>query len=781
MADNLEFADIVNVVNCTRTAELATSPSEQQDGSWALYRGHHKVHTSTYPNDVMYLSAHADVAGVEAAYRAFDAARTHVVYPPSLDQRMARHRQLFGAVPDRMWTTNGYLASLIRDELESYLGRLSDIRTPFYVDPSFEAPKHSRRKGGNALMELLGDANEGAKRRGKLGILLAHPGQGKTYVSQTVVRRLAERTSAAVPVLIDSSQWLGMSVGDLRSLSKTIMHSFRHFDAAIVWASGHEDMFVRTMLKADLFRIVFDGFDEYILRNGAEVEPMEVLETLASLAEDTGAHILITSRTNFWHASMEPDAVEAFLRRHSRTTRLYTMLPFDKPAAVSYFKGRLRDRKSVGRAAQVYSDIHRANEDLAGRGFVLSLIADLVERSDGALRFRGQGDIILWLVEALCVRDVKRQQSPLSGREQLRVLEEFAVEVARGVEPGSELLELALSVVRDDLDKSTRARCLDVFKSHSIIELQSGTRDMWVFKQAQTQIALVASAIASGDGEAGGRIAASVSLDPAAQQDLAQMVLDILLDRHRPEEVAERVGRLVPSMCGNGEAGLRLAGLVALATVDRVLVKPSSLQRTEALLGIVGRLEQITLSGTIARYDFRGVCFSSCRFEGVIWAHCVFDENTRFEGCSFLGGGLSQCKGFAEAAFEKCSQDATARAWFEGELIRSGRKRYSTEELKADIAAVLVKFVTRTGVGVHAVPQSDLAKGVIGASKYRDEILEELLRNVLEPDSGVLHGRGVRVRRDAERAVMFYVGNGVFTGPIQRTFESLQRRLSLRD
>ena len=108
-----------------------------------------------------------------------------------------------------------------------------------------------------------------------------------------LVSRLAEISQDLIPIIIDSTQWQSLTVEDLSSLSKTITHSFRHFNAPIGWIEGHEEEFLIVTLKAGMFRIVFDGFDEYVLRNRGTVRPAEVLEALTKLADPTGARIVI--------------------------------------------------------------------------------------------------------------------------------------------------------------------------------------------------------------------------------------------------------------------------------------------------------------------------------------------------------------------------------------------------------------------------------------------------------------------------------------------------------
>lgn len=59
---------------------------------------------------------------------------------------------------------------------------------------------------------------------------------------------------------------------------------------------------------------MFDGFDEYILRNRGNVQPMEVLRPLADLAGTTSTRIVITSRTSFWNTNLLEAEVEDFLQ-----------------------------------------------------------------------------------------------------------------------------------------------------------------------------------------------------------------------------------------------------------------------------------------------------------------------------------------------------------------------------------------------------------------------------------------------------------------------------------
>jgi prepilin-type processing-associated H-X9-DG protein len=125
-----------------------------------------------------------------------------------------------------------------------------------YVDPHVETPGGFDVKRPNPLLSFMTDPDTHSRAlSGKVAVLLAEPGQGKTYMSRHLVSKLPESRRGIVPLMVDSSQWQTLSIDDQRSLPKTIAHSFRHFDANIGWLDGHEEEFLKATLKADLFEL----------------------------------------------------------------------------------------------------------------------------------------------------------------------------------------------------------------------------------------------------------------------------------------------------------------------------------------------------------------------------------------------------------------------------------------------------------------------------------------------------------------------------------------------
>ena len=126
--DALEFSEIAQLISASRSTTIEPTPKNESPGLWSLHDGVHRVHTSEYPFDVLYLYAAAKKEDVDDANpKVFREGETHVVYAPSLDNRHSRHRQLFETRAKGLWTTRNYLASFLRGELDTYINELKAL------------------------------------------------------------------------------------------------------------------------------------------------------------------------------------------------------------------------------------------------------------------------------------------------------------------------------------------------------------------------------------------------------------------------------------------------------------------------------------------------------------------------------------------------------------------------------------------------------------------------------------------------------------------------------
>jgi hypothetical protein len=787
----LEFRDIADLLNQSRTTQLETKALRSKDGRWAIYDGAHTVHTSVYRFLVLYLYAAATLEDIREAVRFLDGSTpAHIVHAPSIGKLVAsaQDQGLLSRFEKSVWSTKDYMISFFKDELETYLKQIKTLSPSNYTNPKVHTPRHLTRKTPNPVLGFLVDDMED-RAIGKLGILLAEPGQGKTYMSRYLVSRLAGGDFGVVPLMVDSSQWQGLSISDQKSLTKTIAHSFRHFGASIGWVDGHEELFLKATLKAEIFRIVFDGFDEYVLHNRGTIQGMDVLEALADLAETTGARIVITSRTSFWNTNLPQDEVESFVQ--TRGAYVYSILPFDRESAKNYFDQRITSEDARGKAIRTYDALKSDSEDLVGRGFVLSLIADLAERGEAVSRQgRGATQGVLWLVEALCQRETLRQEIPFTAKEQMAALRDLSLEMAVGEKATTELLAFILSYVRPTLDARSTNGTVDKLMSHPLLSRNPDT-DLWSFKQEQIQIVLLADQVIANPTSAA-RLARKANLEPGVRQDLADMIVQLARHNRTREEAFQVLMELIKLMMPEVSAldspertassGSKFVAVVALTTIEQTMAGSDRAERAERLVHLVDTeaITNLTFTGTIARYDFTGVEFRNCGFERTNWVNCLFNEKTRFFNCEFTGGTVpTRCDGLGTVTLDECKFDPEAEAIFNLARIEAGKRRYSKEDLLEDIKSVIDKFVVRGGVGLKSVQERNLTRGTIASSRHKKQIVQSITAQVLEAHQISGAGHGFHIRSTAVDAVHFYATNNVLTGPLADVLQRLEREIGL--
>ncbi|MFP2930990.1 NACHT domain-containing protein [Pyxidicoccus sp. 3LG] len=796
----LDFSEIAELLNHSRTTRIEKTPAKQDPQHWALYAGEYKIHTSRVPFDVLYLHSKATKESIETASRtAFKPNHTQVVFAPSLDERTKVHHTIFQGKAKGLWNSREYLASFIKDETDTYLKKINSLETKFYIDPRVKTPSGFAKKIPNPLLSLLTDKDLGAGIvEGAVGILLAEPGQGKTYMSQHLASTLSNK--GFIPIYIDSTQWSSIPRDDLGSLAKTITHSFRHFESTIGWIEGCEDKFLRATLKAGLFRIIFDGFDEYVQWNRGKFSAQEVIDNIAQLAASTGSRILVTSRTSFWNSDLP--AEESHIENSPAPVFFYEILPFDQQHARNYFNNRFHGNdEQVSNAVTTYLKLREHDEKLIGRGFVLNLIADLASRAETILPSQLSGVSTLeWIIQKVCEREQLRQKLPLNSNEQIAALRTLIAEAATGIDATTELFTLAIGVSSSNLPQEDIKDSAHKMRFHPLLRYEEG-KDRWSPLEEQVRFVLLADhllTLTSAEGNERNLKALSDFLDKAALKelgsDLASMIVDLTRGRDQTtaEDVLRRTIRTIISATEQSiqmhqySSGRGVAVAIALMAVDRFLPRGSSHQdRAKLFLSMFPGSQLRSLPfygvlGTISRMDFSGVNFSHCRFEAVVWANCKFDDQTTFENCHFSGGSIMHCSGIGNAQWNGGTTDQEAAIWINGARIGAGRRAYTRDDLQADIRVLLNKFVVKGGIGFRTIEATHLKTGSISNSKHRDEIISELCSGVLEEHeiSGV-STKGFHVRDDAKEAVRFYAANNVLTGPIQKAFDRLAQKLRL--
>ena len=138
------------------------------------------------------------------------------------------------------------------------------------------------------------------------------------------------------------------------------------------------------------------------------------------------------------------------------------------------------------------------------------------------------------------------------------------------------------------------------------------------------------------------------------------------------------------------------------------------------------------------------------------------------------------CTGFGLASFSpSCVIDADAKSLIDSEAIRSGRKEYSRDDLRSDIASLVQKFIFKDGLGLKTVEERGLERGAISNSVHKTEIVEAFSRTVVEAHVLGAGKTGFHVRESAKASLNYFASNGVFTGPVAELFEQMVEKLGV--
>jgi NACHT domain len=789
--ESLEFPEVADLLNCSRSISIEKRPAKAMPGNWDLYTGAYTIHGRRFPFEVLYLHSRASQDAILKARKdAFREGETQVVYASSLTRRMRAHEELLRPGAERFVTLPEYLASFIKEELKTYTAQLVDRQPAHYVEPKIATPSGIARKFPNPLENFLEDPASEDLDDGHVAVLLAEPGQGKTFMCDYLVSRLARKATGQssnlrfAPIYINAEQWKSMDEGEIASLHKTMTHCFRYFESPIGWLDGNEEVFLRTTLRAGLFRVVFDGFDEYVLRSHGGVTALEALSSLCTLARSTGTRIVITARTTFWSSEIEGRIAE--LTGDTGNLFVYHIEPFEYSQATQYFNKRLGESTGAAtKASALYKQLQYGGNQFVGRGFVLSLIADLYERDSEFEAKQIMGGPVTWLLHALCEREQLRQSLPLSPEQQLSILMQCAVEEARGRYETDAGVALLIQSEDVNLDEDAAKLCRTKLTTHPLLGRDPSV-DQWRITQGQAKVSLVARflsgrlAIRERD-QLIERFSNEAAWDPGFYDDLAAMLVEQNTehaDDQRVKAISTLLERLL--LCDSeGAAALpRLAVLTAIRFVDAHSELNNNRQERTAFLESLlpgSKFVNLQFTGSISKFDFRGRHFIRGRFDNIRWANCRFDDTTTFDRCNFRGGNVDHCENFGRSQFKQCDGDDAGMAVIHAEQIAAGARTYSDADLKSDIRHIVQKFIPKGGFILKSVRQDHLRTGAIRRSRFAEMVIAEISRHLLEEHhiAGSKES-GFHVKSEATECVKFFATNNVFTGPLDEAYRKLK-------
>lgn len=786
----LKFDEVKQLLNACRLTELADKPTKSESGKWELYEGVYRVHVYTYKFSLLYLFSDVRKENLVIAKKnAFIPQETIVVYAPS-SNIVPSIKSLFEKEAKGFWSTPEYLRSFMATELTAYRKKLVEDLPKDYIEPKFTVPSGVLRKYPNPIESFFKDPEYKTEHGidGSLAVVLAEAGHGKTYLCQWLVAKLAKEGSSVLPIYVNSAQWKMLRHEDLLSLGRTLVSSFRELGTPIPWVEGQEDLFLKVALKAGLFRIVFDGFDEYVLRNPGEIKAKEVYDALSELARDTGSRLVVTSRSSFWDSeidSMGNDDSE-------KGCYLYRIEPFGIEQAQQYFQLKFGDKtEKINLAVNLFSELNRDDPSFAGRGFVLLLISDLVSSGYEKTVDASKEKPLIRLMRAHCDREIVRHKLPITSQQQLDVLENFVYETAQNEPATSDTLSFAIESVVPELSEEAIASILKIMVPHPLVGKE---KNKWTIQQPQVRIALLASKLMKMTEDKNGQMllrtfSAKAQLDSGEIADLAAMIFSVSSWGKSEPDALEYVRQIIRSFFISSESSLdelrmhvlrKLSTSLAFRAIESDKQVKNHSERAKILVTLFpnNQFEGVVFFGGISRYDFTGFTFVNCVFDNVRWANCKFGQGTTFKNCRLLGGSIAHCTGFEDISMPGVQTDKEARHFIEVEAIRTGKKKYSDENLKNDIYVALEQFIGKGGVGFKTVEFSVYGRGKISASPHKDKILSEIQKQLLDDHHiSARSKKALSVSERAKESVRAMMSNNILSGAVLELFNNLKNKL----
>jgi hypothetical protein len=782
----IHFADVAKIINYSANSNIDyKTPIDKKDGLWALYKASYKFHLFSQEFKILHLyePTNSEIIQILNKISQLDQEALQIICTESnFDRIESLISEKYEKYKKRLWTPRSFLISFIKEEISSYKNKISDDKQTDFVQPKITIPRGLSMSGTGSLINFFTDPSTDND-MGKVAVLLAEPGQGKTYTSRKLTSQLLrEKTLNSkrdkfIPLFIDSSQWKTMTIDDQKSLFKTITHSFKYFGAQIPWIENHEDDFIKIALKADIFKIIFDGFDEYVIKN--RENPIEILETLISLAESTETRLMITSRTSYWDNNiLEADD------NITKNILQYKINPFDEQLAGNYFQGTLNNEIHINTAKKIYKKLSRKSSGLAGRGFVLRLIADIARTMD----YINEDTPIdfAWLIDNACEREILRHTLPLTSKQQINIIKYFASEISIGKKPSTQIIKDAISLYCDEIDELLVKAILDSLEIHILIEKPAKDKDEWVFKENQVYIYLLTQEVIEKIGtQAFKNLIDNLTLDDSILQELGNSIIDDISNNNPQEDKTLKIKEIIQQLLNLDSASARkLASVILIEYTIRNHPKGSShAEKTNFIftLNDTKNIDKLYFSGTtIEGFDFRKVKFKNCNFEKTYWVNCTFDIETSFENCVITNGiSANKCTNFGRVQFINSKIDTESAAYINSVKISENEKKYSSSDLKNDVSCVIDKFIFRNGI--KTVEKRNLSKGIIGKSIYKEDIINTLLSLVIEEHRISGKEGGYHVKYDKEDDVKFYAANNVFVGVLKDTYDKLCNKLEIHE
>ena len=667
---------------------------------------------------------------------------------------------------------------------DPYLTHLSETMA---LAPHFMTPhlKGSEQRDNEEALPPIRRYMQGrdAGDNGRVRVLSAHAGVGKTTLARYLVRDLAERhrSPRVVPIFVEAHHWERLDLGEIDDLWGIIKNSLDIIDQKHECSRRLSEELFRHALRQGYLSFVFDGFDE--LCGSDHFDADRVLQELADMASESEARVLVTTRTLFWDAQIHDPP---------KNVSVWSLDSFNAHQARGYFRNQFGQNSAKTKCAlDLYNSLRKESQQppektgsirdqFVNLPLCIRMIADLVEASATepvTIPLRSGGSFLQRVLLGFCGREMRRIGIVSLAEAQLASFVDRAID-SNQLNPAFDLEDLVLAVdgiMEDDLKRLDRHGLLDRVPS-------SGQyRFRYDFLGPYLRAVAIAKWLTDSMESAsfGTKHLPRILRGEADGQGFVLEQLRTLLGSDKVDVIMSR-GR---ELGGDGPVGSFIFHLA------RELIERLKLPREEGTRALLaglsgvspenwgGVLEGWEFRGTLESLHLAGVKFHRCKFRDVCFKRCVVDRRTEFSKCVFDGdlrierGDVDRSESQWETVSlaSDCEMSSQARFVWSGVL---GGHSASRNARIADLLRVGLGKFWYSGQIRKRISHDVWSKGILGRTDRSEPLLDHMLKaGLVSIDSR----KRITLDPDSYSDLQNYMDNDQLSGRIRDMYERLDR------
>jgi hypothetical protein len=656
------------------------------------------------------------------------------------------------------------LSELLQRECRYLLG---ELQIPKYSNPHFVEPIVDDKLALGKLSAWFKVEQFDEEPDASVAVLLAPAGLGKTSVSRELTHFLRSKHDV-LSVLVESRQWSSLNPHEPISFWSIIKHAIQVNGHNVITQEAFE-----LFAKAGCIAVIFDGLDEVGSIRGGTITPVDVIDQLEQLAEESDCRVLLTSRAGLW-SDMVP-------QESRKRVREFKLQPFRKEQIGRYREKRFPKPGSAER--ERFDNILQAVTDAAhptGTGqtpyderapatpLILHLVATEAELTsdnqpeDYAFAGARYRNPLYAITHGILYREHMNRHFCLSPAQQFRMISTLVVDMGDGPYPIADVTTAA----EDAYGKELTPEQAITLQSHPL--LTAGTTGLifrfeflaqfapavWLceFILAREKDSVVEHYLSSFDGR--------------SSPVIGHMV-DLLAPTDWQTHIAFHVNRV---RHGDAKQSAVIPFLWELAQSLSLAAHLGRPLQTDVMTGIFGQRQNahstfsgLQFAGLVAHLDIRSTTFNNCTFHNCEWISCEANASTEFLDCAFRGRfSSSNSAGLRSAIYNPLSDvDEESRCELDKLLDRPGQIRTNLDATKRMLKSLFESFHT-AGFFVPRSREQVKAK-FIGPSILVDFAIEQLI------ETGVLTESGGRLGVTDKHAssVTALMDNGTLNGNVR--------------